>query len=101
VQVGSFARALFLVHSECLESNYVASRPFRVNAVRASGQTSKTSAELCLMSILNPLVAVAEYKAAQSLNSRLGWSRFYSLCIEVKCSKQLQLFEVKAGNGCV
>ncbi|XP_024383668.1 uncharacterized protein [Physcomitrium patens] len=30
--VGSFARALFLVHSECLESNYVASRPFRVNA---------------------------------------------------------------------
>ncbi|CAM6081822.1 unnamed protein product [Calypogeia fissa] len=30
--VGSFARALFLVHSECLESDYVASRPFRVNA---------------------------------------------------------------------
>ncbi|XP_051119690.1 uncharacterized protein LOC127243614 isoform X3 [Andrographis paniculata] len=30
--VGSFARGLFLVHSECLESNYVASRPFRVNA---------------------------------------------------------------------
>lgn len=32
-QVGSFARGLFLVHSECLESNYIASRPFRVNAV--------------------------------------------------------------------
>jgi 3-dehydroquinate synthase class II len=31
-QVGSFARAFFLVHSECLESSYVASRPFRVNA---------------------------------------------------------------------
>ncbi|KAH8483713.1 hypothetical protein H0E87_028215 [Populus deltoides] len=31
--VGSFARGLFLVHSECLESNYIASRPFRVNAV--------------------------------------------------------------------
>ncbi|CAM6079779.1 unnamed protein product [Sphagnum tenellum] len=30
--VGSFARAFFLVHSECLESSYVASRPFRVNA---------------------------------------------------------------------
>lgn len=30
--VGSFARALFLVHSECLEAAYVASRPFRVNA---------------------------------------------------------------------
>ncbi|XVF16580.1 hypothetical protein REPUB_Repub10bG0044200 [Reevesia pubescens] len=31
-RVGSFARGLFLVHSECLESNYIASRPFRVNA---------------------------------------------------------------------
>ncbi|KAL6325602.1 hypothetical protein AAG906_023447 [Vitis piasezkii] len=28
-RVGSFARGLFLVHSECLESNYIASRPFR------------------------------------------------------------------------
>ncbi|EFN55575.1 hypothetical protein CHLNCDRAFT_23378 [Chlorella variabilis] len=30
--VGSFARAMFLVHSECAESKYIASRPFRVNA---------------------------------------------------------------------
>lgn len=30
--VGSFARSLFLVHSECAESRYIASRPFRVNA---------------------------------------------------------------------
>lgn len=30
--MGSFARGLFLVHSECLESNYISSRPFRVNA---------------------------------------------------------------------
>ncbi|KAL6552998.1 hypothetical protein OROGR_006840 [Orobanche gracilis] len=30
--VGSFARGLFLVHSECFESNYISSRPFRVNA---------------------------------------------------------------------
>lgn len=30
--VGSFARGLFLVHSECLKSNYISSRPFRVNA---------------------------------------------------------------------
>ncbi len=30
--VGSFARALFVVHSECAESRYIASRPFRVNA---------------------------------------------------------------------
>ena len=30
--VGSFASGLFMVHSESLESEYVASRPFRVNA---------------------------------------------------------------------
>lgn len=30
--VGSFASGLFLIHSETLESEYVASRPFRVNA---------------------------------------------------------------------
>lgn len=30
--VGSFARALFLVHSECSESAYINSRPFRINA---------------------------------------------------------------------
>ncbi|KAF5177274.1 3-dehydroquinate synthase [Thalictrum thalictroides] len=33
VQVGSFARGLYLVHSECLESNYIASRPFSVNVL--------------------------------------------------------------------
>ncbi|KAJ1687147.1 hypothetical protein LUZ63_018537 [Rhynchospora breviuscula] len=51
--VGSFARGLFLVHSECLETNYIASRPFRVNAgpVHAyvaipGGKTSYLS-ELC------------------------------------------------------
>ena len=30
--IGSYSKGLFLVHSECLESEYVASRPFRVNA---------------------------------------------------------------------
>lgn len=30
--VGSFARALFLVHSECADSAYINSRPFRVNS---------------------------------------------------------------------
>lgn len=30
--VGSFARGLFIVHSECEESGYINSRPFRVNA---------------------------------------------------------------------
>ncbi|KMZ68173.1 3-dehydroquinate synthase II [Zostera marina] len=30
--IGSFARGLFLVHSECFDSSYIPSRPFRVNA---------------------------------------------------------------------
>lgn len=30
--VGSFSRCLFLVHSECEETDYINSRPFRVNA---------------------------------------------------------------------
>ena len=30
--LGSFARGLFLVHSECEETSYINSRPFRVNA---------------------------------------------------------------------
>ncbi len=30
--IGSYSRGLFLVHSESMESEYVASRPFRVNA---------------------------------------------------------------------
>ncbi|KAK9867347.1 hypothetical protein WJX84_007862 [Apatococcus fuscideae] len=47
LMVGSFARALFLVHSECAESQYIASRPFRINAgpVHAyiSGSIGKTA----------------------------------------------------------
>jgi hypothetical protein len=35
--VGSFSRALFLVHSECMESAYINSRPFRVNAGAVGG----------------------------------------------------------------
>ncbi|KAJ4750558.1 3-dehydroquinate synthase [Rhynchospora pubera] len=51
--VGSFARGLFLVHSECLETNYIASRPFRVNAgpvhayVAVPGGKTSYLSELC------------------------------------------------------
>ena len=50
--VGSFARAMFLVHSECEESGYINSRPFRVNAgpvhsyVQSSDRTTRYLAEL-------------------------------------------------------
>jgi 3-dehydroquinate synthase class II len=44
--VGSFARALFLVHSECSESAYINSRPFRVNAGPVSVPQPQESARL-------------------------------------------------------
>ena len=42
--IGNFARAAFLVHSECTESRYINSRPFRVNA----GPVSPSPAPPCI-----------------------------------------------------
>lgn len=50
--IGSYAKGFFLVHSESLESEYVASRPFRVNAgpvqayIRTPGDKTKYLSEL-------------------------------------------------------
>ncbi|KZX17118.1 3-amino-4-hydroxybenzoic acid synthase [Methanobrevibacter cuticularis] len=50
--IGSYSKAMFLVHSESLESEYVASRPFRVNAgpvqayVMTPGNKTKYLSEL-------------------------------------------------------
>lgn len=50
--IGSYAKGFFLVHSESLESEYVASRPFRVNAgpvqayIRTPGNKTKYLSEL-------------------------------------------------------
>ena len=50
--VGSYSKSLFLIHSESLESEYVASRPFRVNAgpvqayVMVPGNKSRYLSEL-------------------------------------------------------
>ena len=50
--IGSYSKALFLVHSESLESEYVASMPFRVNAgpvqayVMVPGNKTRYLAEL-------------------------------------------------------
>lgn len=45
--VGSFARGLFLVQSECAESLYINSRPFRVNC----GPVSLATYPLRLISV--------------------------------------------------
>ncbi|KAI9121548.1 hypothetical protein K1719_008581 [Acacia pycnantha] len=50
--VGSFARGLFLVHSECLESNYIASRPFRVNAGPVHAYVGVPGGKTCYLSEL-------------------------------------------------
>ncbi|KAG7985430.1 hypothetical protein I3843_03G025200 [Carya illinoinensis] len=50
--VGSFARGLFLVHSECLESNYIASRPFRVNAGPVHTYVAIPGGKTCYLSEL-------------------------------------------------
>ncbi|KAJ6421664.1 hypothetical protein OIU84_028944 [Salix udensis] len=50
--VGSFARGLFLVHSECMESNYIASRPFRINAGPVHAYVSIPGGRTCYLSEL-------------------------------------------------
>ncbi|KAK1549262.1 hypothetical protein Q3G72_021698 [Acer saccharum] len=50
--VGSFARGLFLVHSESLESNYIASRPFRVNAGPVHAYVLVPGGKTCYLSEL-------------------------------------------------
>ncbi|XP_020276250.1 uncharacterized protein LOC109850613 isoform X2 [Asparagus officinalis] len=50
--VGSFARGLFLVHSECLESKYIASRPFRVNAGPVHAYVAVPGGRTCYLSEL-------------------------------------------------
>ncbi|KAK2972401.1 hypothetical protein RJ640_010838 [Escallonia rubra] len=52
LKVGSFARGLFLVHSECLESNYIASRPFRVNAGPVHAYVAIPGGKTCYLSEL-------------------------------------------------
>ncbi|KAL8251265.1 hypothetical protein R6Q59_034958 [Mikania micrantha] len=52
VLVGSFARGLFLVHSECLESSYIASRPFRVNAGPVHAYVAIPGGKTCYLSEL-------------------------------------------------
>ncbi|XP_057521850.1 uncharacterized protein LOC130801918 isoform X4 [Amaranthus tricolor] len=52
LEVGSFARGLFLVHSECLETDYIASRPFRVNAGPVHSYVAVPGGKTCYLSEL-------------------------------------------------
>lgn len=67
--VGSYARGLFLVHSECLESNYIASRPFRVNAGPVHGYVAVPGGKTCYLSELKAgkEVVVVDQKGHQRI----------------------------------
>ncbi|XP_057447607.1 uncharacterized protein LOC130739350 [Lotus japonicus] len=67
--VGSFARGLFLVHSECMESNYIASRPFRVNAGPVHAYVAVPGGRTCYLSELKSgkEVIVVDQKGRQRI----------------------------------
>ncbi|XP_020521588.1 uncharacterized protein LOC18422409 isoform X3 [Amborella trichopoda] len=50
--VGSYARGLLLVHSECLASSYISSRPFRVNAGPVHAYVAVPGGKTCYLSEL-------------------------------------------------
>lgn len=51
--VGSYSKALFLVQSESMESEYVASRPFRINAGSVHSYTLSTNSKTRYLSELS------------------------------------------------
>ncbi|XP_020521591.1 uncharacterized protein LOC18422409 isoform X5 [Amborella trichopoda] len=52
LKVGSYARGLLLVHSECLASSYISSRPFRVNAGPVHAYVAVPGGKTCYLSEL-------------------------------------------------
>ncbi|KXZ51425.1 hypothetical protein GPECTOR_12g387 [Gonium pectorale] len=86
--VGSFARCLALVHSECEESDYIASRPFRVNAgpvhayVLAPGGRTRYLCELASGSEV--LLADAQGRTRTALVGRLKIERRPLVLVEVE-----------------
>eukprot|EP00898_Chlorokybus_atmophyticus_P003819 jgi/Chlat1/4438/Chrsp29S08888 len=67
--VGSFARGLFLVHSECMQSDYINSRPFRVNAGPVHAYVAAPNGNTAYLSELKTgsEMLVADYAGATRL----------------------------------
>ncbi|KAG2445109.1 hypothetical protein HYH02_008976 [Chlamydomonas schloesseri] len=86
--VGNFARCLALVHSECDESSYIASRPFRVNAgpvhayVSAPGGRTRYLSELA--SGAEVTVADPEGRTRTALVGRVKIERRPLVLVEVE-----------------
>lgn len=92
ILVGSFARGLFLVHSECLDTNYIASRPFRVNAGPVHAYVAVPGGKTCYLS---------ELKAGSEVIvvSESGKQRIATVGRVKIEARQLILVEAKAVSG--
>ncbi|WZZ74286.1 hypothetical protein YC2023_085656 [Brassica napus] len=111
--VGSFARGLFLVHSECLESNYIASRPFRVNAGPVHAYVAVPGGKTCYLSELRTgrEVIVVDLKGKQrtAVVGRVKIEKRPLILVEAKvcilhsyivlCALDLKLFHLLQLSG--
>ncbi|CAA7051927.1 unnamed protein product [Microthlaspi erraticum] len=90
--VGSFARGLFLVHSECLESNYIASRPFRVNAGPVHAYVAVPGGKTCYLSELRSgrevIVVDQEGKQRTAVVGRVKIEKRPLILVEAKLSAE-------------
>ncbi|CAA7051928.1 unnamed protein product [Microthlaspi erraticum] len=91
-KVGSFARGLFLVHSECLESNYIASRPFRVNAGPVHAYVAVPGGKTCYLSELRSgrevIVVDQEGKQRTAVVGRVKIEKRPLILVEAKLSAE-------------
>lgn len=91
--IGSYSKSLFLVHSESLESEYVASRPFRVNAgpvqayVMVPGNKTRYLSELVAGDEV--LIVNTEGESRTAYVGRSKIERRPLILIEAKCEGQV------------
>lgn len=81
--LGSFARGLFLVHSECLSSEYIRARPFRVNAGAIHSYVMRSEDKTGYLS---------ELASGQEVERSQGWRRGDARCFNAPMLVLLSLF---------
>ncbi|KAH7683574.1 3-dehydroquinate synthase II protein [Dioscorea alata] len=101
--VGSFARGLFLVHSECLESNYIASRPFRVNAGPVHAYVSVPGGKTCYLSELQAgkevIVVDRNGKQRNAIVGRVKIESRPLILVEVKENMSNEMYSIFLQNA--
>ena len=95
--LGSFARGLFLVHSECLSSEYIRARPFRVNAGAIHSYVMRSQEKTGYLSELASGQEVLSMMRGVSVSRCFGVSVFRCLgvsmfrCLGVSISRSLDV----------